>query len=77
MKIIKTFNWNRRDFCAEMKCENCQHEQTESGMYDDVFYYENVVPQIKCINCGESTNSKPTDVLKTINIPRYPSHLNI
>lgn len=72
MKITKTFNWNRRDFSYDAKCEHCNHEQkNNTGGYDDSFYYNNVIPDKKCSKCGESTNSKESSEPKSIIIPKY------
>lgn len=57
MKITKTYNWSRRDFCYEAKCEGCGNVEQHGGGYDDANYYENVVPNQKCKKCGESTNT--------------------
>ena len=71
MKITNTYNWNRRDFCYDAKCEHCGHQQKESGGYDDSNYYNNVVPDLKCNACGESSNSKPNTAPKTIIITKH------
>jgi hypothetical protein len=73
MKITKTYNWNRRDFQYDAKCEHCGHETKDNSGYDDSNYYNNVVPDAKCPNCGESTNSKATDTgePKTVIVPRH------
>ena len=70
MKITKTYNWNRRDFSFDAKCEHCGKEQKDAGYgYDDNNYYNNVIPSIKCLKCGESSQSKesslPTEIITT------------
>lgn len=76
MKIIKTYNWSRRDFSYDAKCEHCGNEEKHGGGYDDDNYYNNVIPSIKCGKCGESTNSKPTEnIPRTITIPRYDPNI--
>ena len=77
MKIIKTYNWFRRDFTYDAKCEHCEHIEKGNSGYDDSNYYNNVVPDIKCQNCGESSNSKQSDELKTIVIPKYNPNLTL
>lgn len=77
MKIVKTYNWNRRDFCYDAECKHCGHTENNKSGYDDNNYYNNVIPDMKCSNCGESTNSKPTDAPKTITIPKYDPNLII
>lgn len=76
MKITKTYNWNRRDFHFDAKCEHCGHEQKDAGYgYDDSNYYNNVIPSMECKKCGESSNSKETDAQKTVVIPKYDSNI--
>jgi len=58
MEITKTYNWNRRDFSYDAKCQFCGHVTNDNYGYDDDNYYNNVVPNTKCKNCGESTISK-------------------
>jgi len=56
MKLIKK-NWqSRRDFEGVYECEKCKNKETASG-YDDRNFHENVTPNWKCKECGESTNS--------------------
>ena len=57
MKIIKMLSQSRRDFSAEMTCEGCKHVQINNSGYDDANYHQNVIPNIKCKKCGESTVS--------------------
>jgi hypothetical protein len=71
MKITKTYDWSRRDFSYDTECEHCGHIQNNGGGYDDANYYNNVVPNLKCRNCGESSNSKETTAPKTVTVPRY------
>lgn len=75
MKITNTYNWNRRDFSFDATCEHCGGVDKKNYGYDDANYYNNVVPDIKCSNCGESSNSKPTDQPKTMTIPKYDSNI--
>lgn len=75
MKITKTYNWSRRDFCYDTKCEYCGHEEKHGGGYDDANYYNNVVSNQKCKQCGESSNSKATDEPKTVVVPKYDSNI--
>ena len=55
MKITKMISQNRRDFSAEYTCEGCDHKQIDNSGYDDKYYHENVIPNIQCKNCKEST----------------------
>ena len=68
MKIKITYDWNRRDFNATLTCEFCSHEQEQRNCYDDRNYYDNVVPKIKCGECGKSgTEDRP--------LTKYPQNL--
>ncbi len=71
MKITKQYNWNRRDFTYDARCEHCEAISTNNSGYDDNNYYQNVVPDIKCKNCGESSNSKVSTEPKSVTVPRY------
>lgn len=77
MQIIQTYNWSRRDFYYDAKCEHCQYKTSDNSGYDDAHYYNEVVPDIKCPKCGESTNSKATDTPKTVNIPKYDANITL
>lgn len=51
---IKTINsQHRRDFTATLECEHCGKEQELMSGYDDDNYHKNVIPSIRCNNCGE------------------------
>ncbi len=56
MKVIRRYNQMRRDLHIDLECENCQAEKTVKDAYDDTFYWVNVVPEIKCDNCGKTSN---------------------
>lgn len=75
MKITKTYNWSRRDFCYDAKCEHCGDETKNHSGYDDSYYHSKVVPEMKCKKCGESTNSKDTGEPKTVTVPRYDDNV--
>ena len=64
MKIIKITSQHRRDFWADMGCENCRAKDKIRG-YDDRNFHDNVIPEMKCKECGKSRNdlgikSEPT-----------------
>jgi transcription elongation factor Elf1 len=52
MKIKKITWQHRRDFKAIYECEHCGHEHEGSG-YDDANFHQNVIPEMKCQNCGK------------------------
>lgn len=54
MKIKKITNRNRRDFTALYVCEHCGWENTRGG-YDDTYFHHNVIPDMKCGDCGKKT----------------------
>ena len=52
MKIKEIIYQHRRDFKAVYICEHCGHEETSSG-YDDVYFHNTVIPDMKCKKCGK------------------------
>lgn len=75
MIIKKKLRQHRRDFTAIYECEHCGHTHENSG-YDDTHFHENVVPNRKCPECEESSNSKRSD--KTvIRRPKYPEGVTV
>lgn len=75
MKIIKIISQHRRDFTAQIKCESCNNEETLNSGYDDTYYHNTVLPNIKCSKCQESTVSanKPIEPQTT----KYPDGYQI
>lgn len=61
MRIKRIISQHRRDFYADYECENCGYMQIDKPGYDDGNFHENVIPKMKCSNCGESANSLKTD----------------
>lgn len=57
MKVTERYNQHRRDLSIDMECEGCGAKDTDKSAYDDRNFWDNVVPDFKCSNCGESTNS--------------------
>ena len=51
MKIKKIISQHRRDFTALYECEHCGYEEKSSG-YDDANFHNNVIPKLKCKECG-------------------------
>ncbi len=52
MKIEKITSQHRRDFYAIYVCEHCGVRHEGSG-YDDDNFHRNVIPKMKCKNCGK------------------------
>ena len=75
MKIKQILSQHRRDFSAIMKCEFCDHEEKDNSGYDDRYYHDNVIPNMKCESCGKSTNSEGGKVDKTPT--KYPEGFQI
>ena len=74
MKIIRMLSQSRRDFRATYECEACHHLEDNYG-YDDRNFHDNVIPNMKCKNCGKTRNDlgiveKPTET-------RYPDGFQV
>ena len=52
MRIKRILSQYRRDFRAVFECEHCGHQLKRSG-YDDAFFHNKVVPNLKCPSCGK------------------------
>jgi transcription elongation factor Elf1 len=70
MKIKQFISQHRRDFTALMECEFCNHQKMNNSGYDDRYYYNTVIPDMKCDKCGKSTNSEGGDI--TLHATKYP-----
>lgn len=75
MKIKKIIWRNRRDFTAIMECQFCKHEETNKSGYDDRYYHDTVIPNMKCDSCDKSTISEGEKIENTVT--KYPDHYNI
>jgi transcription elongation factor Elf1 len=71
MKIKTILSQHRRDFTAIYICEHCGTEKKSAG-YDDSNFHQNVIPQMKCANCGK-TADKSYRPLTT----KYPDYVQI
>jgi len=60
MRIKEIKSQMRRDFRAIYECEHCGYEQESYG-YDDDNFHRNVIPGMKCPECGKmaSDNYRP------------------
>ena len=54
MKIQTILSRDRRDFTANYVCELCGFVQRSYG-YDDANFHQNVIPNMTCKECGESS----------------------
>jgi ribosomal protein L37AE/L43A len=52
MRIKSITSQSRRDFYAIYECEHCGAEH-KGGGYDDDNFHRNVIPQMKCPQCGK------------------------
>ena len=75
MRIKKITSQHRRDFTATMQCEFCGKEDINNSGYDDRYYHDNVIPNMKCPHCKESTVSGGADVVHTPT--KYPEGFQI
>lgn len=75
MKIKEMISQYRRDFTALMECEFCGNQVMNNSGYDDRYYHDNVIPNIKCPKCGESTVSKGGEIERVAT--KYPEGFQI
>jgi len=57
LKIKEITSQHRRDFTAIYECEHCGYTVIQNG-YDDENFHNNVIPKMKCPNCGKMANDK-------------------
>jgi len=58
MFIKKIIEQNRRDFRADYECQFCGELLKNKSGYDDEYFHNSVIPDMKCPKCGKSTNSE-------------------
>lgn len=75
MKVTKRYNQYRRDLDIDIECQNCGHKEIGIGAYDDLNFWENVVPNFKCEKCGKSTKDLGLDIGDTST--KYPEGYQI
>ena len=71
MRLKNKIRQHRRDFAAVYQCEHCGAECTWYG-YDDAHFHQQVIPAMKCAECGEVA---PSNAPKTA--PDAPAHVTI
>jgi len=59
MRIRSKRSQHRRDFHAIYECEHCGHTHDGSG-YDDANFHQNVIPNMKCAECGKTAGGVPS-----------------
>lgn len=52
MKIKKIHSQNRRDFDADLECEHCGHIEKNILGYDDNYFHDIIIPNMKCKSCN-------------------------
>jgi DNA-directed RNA polymerase subunit M/transcription elongation factor TFIIS len=55
MRIKQIKSQHRRDFTAIYECEHCGNVCEGPG-YDDRYFHEMVIPEMKCDNCGKAAD---------------------
>jgi len=53
MRIKEIISQHRRDFYALYECEHCGQVTDKQCGYDDSYFHENVIPKMKCGECGK------------------------
>ena len=72
MQIVKIISQRRRDFCATMECEHCNNIKEKVSGYDDLYFHNNVIPEMKCIKCGKTGSDDYIPMS-----PKYGAHVVI
>lgn len=70
MRIKTKLNQHRRDFWAIYECEHCGHETGKQSGYDDANFHVNVIPNMKCSECGETAADGTPKTM-----PDVPAHV--
>jgi transcription elongation factor Elf1 len=74
---IKAITWqHRRDFTAIYECQFCGHIKSGSG-YDDSYFHNSVIPDMKCEKCGKSTNFESYAEKPMVRTTRYPDWMEV
>jgi hypothetical protein len=68
MKIKEIKSQSRRDFTAVYGCEHCGAVTTGCG-YDDKNFHNNVIPNMKCADCGKISTENYRHLA-----PKYSEH---
>lgn len=77
MKLIEILYQNRRDFQGVYQCEFCGYIEKDKGVdsYDDRYFHDKVIPNMKCPKCGKSTISEGGEIEHTYT--KYPEGFEI
>ena len=55
MRIVKIIDQHRRDFRADFECELCGNIEKNKSGYDDAYFHNTVIPEMKCKTCGKTS----------------------
>lgn len=55
MQAISVRILGGRDCSCELQCEFCGHRETDDRAYNDHYFWQNVIPQRKCVQCGKAS----------------------
>lgn len=74
MKLIEKLDQHRRDFKGKYECQGCGNTEEDKGLYsyDDDNFHDNVIPNMKCENCGK--NTKDLNLLNERMATKYAPH---
>lgn len=61
MKVKQINSQHRRDFYADYECEGCGHIVKNASGYDDANFHQNVIPEMECPQCKQSSRSLGVD----------------
>ncbi len=77
MLVTRRYNQYRRDLSIDLECEGCKATQTYDSAYDDRNFWDNVVPDMKCKQCGKSTIDLGKYDVKGTMPTRYPEGMQL
>jgi hypothetical protein len=58
MKVIKRYDQLRRDLYIDIQCEACGSIRKKVNAYDDAYFWNNVIFNMKCKSCHLSTKDQ-------------------
>lgn len=76
MKVLRVYDQYRRDCTCDLECEECGYKKTYRGAYDDRNFWDNVIPNYKCEQCGKSTKEISPQITQHI-ATKYPEGMRI
>ena len=77
MILTKILTQLRRDFQGQYTCEFCNYVDIDKGLdsYDDRYFHDNVIPNMRCGNFGKSTLSEGGTIKQTPT--KYPEGFQV